>query len=202
MEKLKIDLENLGIYEVDLDEVPFDFDALSEEERKEIDDFNDKFINEKIQPMLLSNAAPCQCRMPEIMERHMRRSSLMQDPRMANMIQMTQEDVDAWKFSVIVYMEHGKYTEVRLTVRECRKCHAVTFWGDSDVFTQLMAESITRLYNVRNHPETEGVEALSEEEVNEETLRAMGLDPEQYSLETIGTDEEDTDQEEQTEPAE
>lgn len=187
--KLKINLEELALYEVDLDEVPFDFGALSEEERKEIDAFNDKYIEEVLQPELMRNVGPCPCRMPEIMERHARKSALLQNPNsINNVIEITQEDVDAWKFSAVLYMVHGKYTDIKLIVRECRKCHSISFWGDSEVFVQLMAESITRLYNVKNPPVASDI-GNSYGDSDAEVLKAMGLDPDVYALEIIGVEE-------------
>lgn len=180
--ELTIDFENLMIYEIDSDDY-----GECETSRKLLDEINsdnDQFITEKLVPSLLSRCAPCSCRMQEIAEREIRKAQLLGRAPSPN-IALTQEDVDAYKFGVVLTMEKGRYTKINLIVRTCKKCKDIHFWGEGDVFTKLMAEAFTRMADIEKSKESEDPESEIANDQNNELLSSMGLDPNEYELETI-----------------
>lgn len=178
--RIRINWEDVTWFEVDLDKHPIDLDALSEEERNAIEEFNTKYMNEQIGPKLIMYADPCPCRMAEVMQKHQRRAQLV---GAQNYIPTKeQDDLDAFKFSIITTIHEGKTVSLDCVIKECRRCHRIEIFGDSSVLIRLMAESF------RNYKTSQEEEAEQEYDPNE-ILEKLGLDPGEYMVETIGTTE-------------
>lgn len=180
--RIRINWEDVTWFEVDLDKHPIDLDALSEEERNAIEEFNDKYMNEQIGPKLIMYADPCPCRMAEVMQKHQRRAQLV---GAQNYIPTKeQDDLDAFKFSIITTIHEGKTVSLDCVIKECRRCHRIEIFGDSSVLIRLMAESF------RNYKTSQEEEEELEQGYNaNEFLEQLGLDPNEYKVETIGTTE-------------
>lgn len=180
--RIRINWEDVTWFEVDLDKHPIDLDALSEEERNAIEEFNDKYMNEQIGPKLIMYADPCLCRMAEVMQKHQRRAQLV---GAQNYIPTKeQDDLDAFKFSIITTIHEGKTVSLDCVIKECRRCHRIEIFGDSSVLIRLMAESF------RNYKTSQEEEEELEQGYNaDEFLEQLGLDPNEYKVETIGTTE-------------
>ena len=178
--RIRINWEDVTWFEVDLDKNPIDLDALSEEERNAIEEFNTKYMNEQIGPKLIMYADPCPCRMAEVMQKHQRRAQLV---GAQNYIPTKeQDDLDAFKFSIITTIHEGKTVSLDCVIKECRRCHRIEIFGDSSVLIRLMAESF------RNYKTSQEEEAEQEYDPNE-IIEKLGLDPDEYMVETIGTTE-------------
>lgn len=182
--RIRINWEDVTWFEVDLDKYPIDLDALSEEERNAIEEFNDKYMNEQIGPKLIMYADPCPCRMAEVMQKHQRRAQLV---GAQNYIPTKeQDDLDAFKFSIITTIHEGKTVSLDCVIKECRRCHRIEIFGDSSVLIRLMAESF------RNYKTSQEEEEELEQGYNaNEFLEQLGLDPNEYKVETIGTTEDE-----------
>lgn len=182
--RIRINWEDVTWFEVDLDKHPIDLDALSEEERNAIEEFNDKYMNEQIGPKLIMYADPCPCRMAEVMQKHQRRAQLV---GAQNYIPTKeQDDLDAFKFSIITTIHEGKTVSLDCVIKECRRCHRIEIFGDSSVLIRLMAESF------RNYKTSQEEEEELEQGYNaNEFLEQLGLDPNEYKVETIGTTEDE-----------
>ena len=180
--RIRINWEDVTWFEVDLDKHPIDLDALSEEERNAIEEFNDKYMNEQIGPKLIMYADPCPCRMAEVMQKHQRRAQLV---GAQNYIPTKeQDDLDAFKFSIITTIHEGKTVSLDCVIKECRRCHHIEIFGDSSVLIRLMAESF------RNYKTSQEEEEELEQGYNaNEFLEQLGLDPNEYKVETIGVTE-------------
>lgn len=184
--RIRINWEDVTWFEVDLDKHPIDLDALSEEERNAIEEFNTKYMNEQIGPKLIMYADPCPCRMAEVMQKHQRRAQLV---GAQNYIPTKeQDDLDAFKFSIITTIHEGKTVSLDCVIKECRRCHRIEIFGDSSVLIRLMAESF------RNYKTSQEEEEELEQGYNaNEFLEQLGLDPNEYRVETIGiTEDEET----------
>lgn len=180
--RIRINWEDVTWFEVDLDKHPIDLDALSEEERNAIEEFNTKYMNEQIGPKLIMYADPCPCRMAEVMQKHQRRAQLV---GAQNYIPTKeQDDLDAFKFSIITTIHEGKTVSLDCVIKECRRCHRIEIFGDSSVLIRLMAESF------RNYKTSQEEEEELEQGYNaNEFLEQLGLDPNEYKVETIGVTE-------------
>ena len=76
-----------------------------------------------------------------------------------------QEDVDKFKFSVIVTTENGVMDpEPACIMRECKYCHKVDIWGDIDVLTRIVAESTANKITNQQMEERREQEARAAEE--------------------------------------
>lgn len=142
MAKLQVNMENVDFYEIDIDNPPFDEGNFTADEMEVRNAHNDKFIEEELQKKLLPLCAPCACRMQEVIARTQRRASLLQAKGPVAPT-LEQEDVDAYKFGVIVTMSDGMYQEISCIIKECVQCHHIDIWGNSTVITRLMAETFT-----------------------------------------------------------
>lgn len=182
--KLKINLDKLSIYEIDIDNPPFSTDGMNEEEIKALNDANEAFLQENVYPVLIQRSAPCGCRQQEVLERALRRSQLM-GKQFNGQIALEQEDVDAYNYGVILEVSGGKYTKVNMITQECGKCGRLSVWNGGSVFLRLMAESFTRIIDSASVPNTD-----------DELLKSLGLDPSEYRLDTMGDDLGDTAEEE------
>lgn len=141
--------ENVLFYEIEEND-SFDYDVLSDEERKEIDTYNDEKIKE-ITKTLLDTIIPdglCRCMMQDFFRREMSKTKLI-NPNAGNAINASirQEDVDAFKFAIIVVTKDGKYDTVNTVIRECKKCHKIEYWGSVEVFSHMLGEATVNFIN-------------------------------------------------------
>ena len=146
----------------DLDEVT----AKTEEQMEEVMQSNTTFFREKMEPDLLRKCIVCQCRMPEFMQRKELQRQLLNIPPQQYRPNLEQQDVDANKFCAVVHSHDGKIYGVATIIRECTQCHSLTFWGDSEIMTRLIAEVTTNAIN--NEKEVENDNATPEGNVTEE----------------------------------
>lgn len=182
--------ENVTIYEVDdVNNAP-DLADLPDDERKEIVDFNDKFIREVLEPQLLAYAAPCECQQNKILARHFQRCKLMNKNPQTEPIFIGQEEIDSSAFGVVINSHNNKYVGASCIVKECKGCHKITIWGDAGVITHMIAtgtqtsmnfaEEIKAAYgdNVTLEPvDDEGGEAQSADGIEMEAIESMPLSP-------------------------
>lgn len=154
MNKLQIKLDEVNYFDIDIGRIPFSTAGLPSDEAAKIDaavaEYNANFDNNVVNDALVKVAYPCQCRMGEVMLRHQRRASILGDNAQPLQLSLEQEDLDAYKYGVCVLSKDGKAEKIELIVRECKNCHKIDFWGNSAVFTQLMAEAITNMESVQN----------------------------------------------------
>lgn len=153
MSKLTINYdENVIFYIVDKNDDEEYYDSLPEDEKKALDDLNEKWIEEHLTPKLISLTGFCPCRMPEVMDRTTRRAMLTAT-RPGTMINPTveQEDVDAYKFIVVVVADKDKYEDISLIIRECKSCAKLDFWGDSTMLGGQLADLINTAYTAAEY---------------------------------------------------
>ena len=137
--------ENVLFLEIEKND-DFDEAALSDEEYNEIKRQNEKLTHDHVTTKLLANAGVCNCQMEAFTKKHMAKAKLLYGTNQAYQQQyqakVEQEDVDKFKFSVIVTTENGVMNpEPACIMRECKFCHKVDIWGDIDVLTRIVAES-------------------------------------------------------------
>lgn len=150
---LKIDYEeNVLFYIVDKSDDPNHISRLSDEERERLEGENSTWIEEHLTPKLMTLVGPCACRMPEIMERTQRRALLAALPPNAVIAPtIEQEDVDAYRFVVVVVAEDDKYEDISLIIRECKVCSKLDFWGDSYKLGGQLAALINDAYTAEEY---------------------------------------------------
>lgn len=146
---LEIKEENYLIYDVDMASEQ-QLAAMTEEEMTASDEASLKFEAEQIKPTIMSHMGICECRMQEFMERHQREAMISNvDPRLLPHT-IKQEDVDQYKFAVVTISEKNKMTGISTIIRECKKCHKIDIWGDSNILAHLIAEVTTNFYTNQN----------------------------------------------------
>lgn len=144
---LKIDYnENVVFFEVEL--ADFDVDSLSASERKELEVANNNFIATQLTPLLLNKINPCECRIGEVQQKHMRRAQLSGNPN-TYIPYPDQDDVDAYRYGVIVLAENGKLTAVSTIIRQCKRCMKIDYWGDVVIFSRMVAEVTTNFFSAQ-----------------------------------------------------
>ena len=140
--------ENVLFYEVEkYDET--DLEMLTEEEQALVEQANNKFLTESIEKACLSTFSICPCRMPEFIARNERKRTIMNIAPQAYQPTVTQEDIDAYRFAVIVISEHGFMKGVSSIIRECKSCHKIEYWGNAEIFGHLLAEITTNFISVQ-----------------------------------------------------
>ena len=185
----KIKLDEVDFFEIDTDREPYDAEAVGEEVAKENDEFNEKYIENELNQECLRHAMPCQCRAGEFMMKQQKRAQLLNlKPGSPYMAKLDQEDVDAFKYGIIVEMSNGRYTRIPCVVTECKRCHEIKIYGDSTVLTRLLAESFTHYVSSNDDGNEEGSNPLQEM-----------LNSGEYEMTDIPEEEPE---EEKTEPAE
>lgn len=150
-ESLKIDYDNnVLFYIVDKADEPDYLDRIPEDEREALEKANNEWIQQHLTPKLMSLTGFCGCRMPEVMERTQRRAMLAALPPNAIVTPIIeQEDVDAYKFVVVVVADHDKYEDISLIIRECKKCSKIDFWGDAYMLGGQIAALINDAYTAK-----------------------------------------------------
>lgn len=184
--KLKLD-EDMSFYEIETSDVE-EFEITPEIEAK-----NDEFMKKVFEPQVLRTVSICPCRMPEFMERNMRRAKLLGIPSEQVPPVIEQEDVDMLKYGVVILSDKGVHTGVTAIVQECRKCHRINYWGNADVFSRLVAEITTNYFSNKDELMSEPAEGTGDQPNN--LIDASDMFGEGTFLETIeetGTPEPDT----------
>lgn len=139
---------------------------LTDEEYNALKKKNDKLTKEHVTKRLLANTGVCSCQMEEFTKKHMQRARLLygtnQTYQQQYQAKVEQEDVDKFKFSVIVITENGLMDpEPAFIARECKLCHKIDMWGDIDVLTRIVAESTAN--KLTNQAEEEQRQRLADE---------------------------------------
>lgn len=149
--------ENVIFYEVEEnDDAETVLAAMTEDERKAIEDHNNKFLAEKVEENIKATFNVCACQMPLWIQRNESRRSLLNlDPRVYQPT-INQKEFDASNYSVVAIAKDGKLEGIAAVVRECKCCHAINIFGSCSTIGNILAGAIT---NDLNHPMTEvGVE--------------------------------------------
>lgn len=140
--------ENVLFYEVEkYDET--DMNMLTDEEQAIVEDANNKFLAEAIEKACMSTFSICPCQMPEFIARNERKRTIMNIAPQAYQPTITQDDIDAYRFAVIVVSEHGFMKGVSSIIRECKKCHKIEYWGNAEIFAHLLAEITTNFIGMQ-----------------------------------------------------
>ena len=187
---------------------------ISEEEYNDIRKKNDKITHDSITTKLLANTGVCNCQMEQFTKKHMAKAKLLygtnQTYQQQYQAKVEQEDVDKFKFSVIVTTENGVMDpEPACIMRECKHCHKVDVWGDIDVMTRIVAESTAnKITNqmAEERRQRDAEEAMRLAEMNNGDVVDAEVIPVEESeeglmFETI-SEETNSDPVENTEPAE
>lgn len=157
---MKIDFDRkVTVYEIEEND-SFSYEDLTPEESSALDNKNSEYIDKTLQDRLLKTIlqTPCQCRLGAIMEREMRRAKIMQPNGGQVGIRFEQEDIDYYKFGVVMLTKNGVYRDVDSIVRQCTNCKHTEFWVDPDLMTQMMAEVSANMINANVEEEDEYVE--------------------------------------------
>ncbi len=139
------------------------------EETAELNQKNQEWITATLVPKLLSLSGFCPCRMSEVYERAQRRQTILQGFATdgGDMIQLTQEDVDTYKYVVVVVAEHDQYESISLIIRECKKCNKLDFWGDSTMLGTAMGRIINESYTLADMVPAPAEDASPEEGITD-----------------------------------
>lgn len=148
--------DDVIFYEVERDE-SVNLDDLPQEVQDEIEAKNTKFLTEVVEPEIMKTFGICQCNMPEFIARNERKRQLLAVPPQAFQPTIEQEDVDKYKYAIIVISDHGVMTGVSCFMRECKTCHKIDYWGDVSVFAHLLAEITTNFVTMNQETESEEV---------------------------------------------
>lgn len=180
--------ENVLFYEIEEND-DFDYDALPEEEQKELDNYNAQ-KDEEFTHTLLDTIFPdnlCRCQVANFLKREMSKAKLITNGQPTPTLR--QEDVDQFKFAVTVLTKNGKHDTVSTIVRECKKCHKIEYYGSAEVFTQLLNEATVNFINNSKDPdELQSVDFA-------QVLQDAGLEMEDIDLENIDDPEDVVDAE-------
>ena len=152
--KLNFD-ENVTFFEIEkYDDT--DLSHLTPEQQKELDNLNMKFLEETVEPRVKQTFSVCPCCMQDFIARNERRRQIMAaDPRTYQPV-IEQEDMDNYRYSIVAISERGFMKGVSSTVRECKKCHKIEYWGDAVIFGHLMADITTNFMNMLQEAERQG----------------------------------------------
>lgn len=176
MDKLSINYdENVMFYIVDKNDDENYYNNLPEDEKAALDTANEKWIADHLTPKLMTLVGFCPCRMPAVMERTQRRAMLAAVPP-GSMIgpSLEQEDIDAYRFVVVVVADHDKYEDISLIIRECKVCSKLDFWGDATMLGGQLANLINDAYTLAEFkvspvedPEPETIDTTAEHPLGE-----------------------------------
>jgi len=129
MAKVTLDLDTVIFYNIELN------DVYHEDETEEIAKANTDFIDNIIVPEVLRRVKQCECNHTRPVEN------------------LTQNTIDSYEYSVIVFSENGKYTAIASIIMCCKKCGLVKTFALNGVemFARQYAEGIndfaTNTYN-------------------------------------------------------
>lgn len=173
--------ENVLFYEIEENDT-FDYDALSNDEKRELDEYNaqknDEFTNSLLDTIFPDNI--CRCSVTDFIKREMSKAKLITNGQ--PMPTLRQEDVDNFKFAVTVITKNGRYDTVSTIIRECKKCHKIEYYGSAEVFSQLLSEAtVNFINNGKDEDELQSVEVS-------EILDDSGLNSEDVEFEMIEDD--------------
>ena len=173
MDKLMINLEeNVIFYEIEENDT-FDYEKLRESDKKELDDYNEgkmKEITENLLRDVVENI--CRCSQGEIIKREMQTSRLLTNNTHPNQIRLRQEDIDQYKFVLIITTKDGRYESVDTIIRECKKCHEITYKGSAEVFGHLVVEATA---NMKTHIARQKAQEEDQQEVIDDPLADPNL---------------------------
>lgn len=161
--------ENVLLYEIEKND--FYTDPEDPEIVKELNEHNDAYLANVVEPMVFRTFEICRCQMQEFMARNENRRRLLNvDPR-AYQPTIEQADVDKYKFAVIILSTDGKYDGVSAIVRECKACHKIDLWGDIRVYSRMIAEITNNfLSNYEEGSEVDDVEATEGNPLGEDCI--------------------------------
>lgn len=173
--------ENVLFYEIEENDT-FDYDALSNDEKRELDEYNaqknDEFTNSLLDTIFPDNI--CRCSVTDFIKREMSKAKLITNGQPTPTLR--QEDVDNFKFAVTVITKNGRYDTVSTIIRECKKCHKIEYYGSAEVFSQLLSEAtVNFINNGKDEDELQSVEVS-------EILDDSGLNSEDVEFEMIEDD--------------
>ncbi len=159
------------------------------EETAELNQKNQEWITTTLVPKLLSLSGFCACRMSEVYERTQRRANLIAKPGIMPVPTIEQEDIDAYKYVVVVVAEHDQYESISLIIRECKKCNKLDFWGDSTMLGTAMGRIINESYTLADMIPAPAEDASLEESIMNVDVTAENLLGEGAVFEDLETGE-------------
>lgn len=163
--------EDVIFYEVEKYE-DTNLDNIPEDELENIEKNNMKFLTEVVETEIMKTFSICPCQMPDFIMRNERKRQIMAVPPQAFQPTIEQEDIDRYRYAVIVVSEHGVMTGVSCYMRECKTCHKIEYWGDVEVFAHLLAEITTNFVTLKQ--EEEQVEVISDVDVDADNPLGAG----------------------------
>lgn len=176
--------ENVVFFEIELSD--FNPDSLSASERKELEVANDNYINTVLTGLLLSKINPCECRMGKVQQKHMRRAQLSGNPQ-TYIPYPDQEDVDAYRYGIVVLAEKGRLTSVSAIIRQCKECMKIDYWGDVIIFSRMVAEVTTNFFNSQARATAEQA-AQDQADAAAETAENGDVPPQENFAEVVAPD--------------
>ena len=179
MEKLKINLEeNVTVLEIEEND-NFDYNVLTDDEKKELDEVNEKKLQEALDD-LMKNFTVCHCMRDEIIQRELRNtnSRLIVGGKPQATITLRQEDVDQTKYVILITTTDGKYNTIDAIISECKKCHHIEYKGSSDIFSKIIAEATMNRMNNRKLYE-------AEKKAHEESMKVNTTETPTVKYETV-----------------
>lgn len=148
--------EDVIFYEVEQDE-SVNLDELPQEALDEIEAKNTQFLAEVVEPEIMKTFSICPCNMNDFVARNeqKRKTNAMLGVDFEPTI--IQEDVDKYRYAIIVISNRGIMTGVSCYMRECKNCHKIEYWGDVEVFAHLLAEITTNFVTMKQDTSAEDV---------------------------------------------
>ena len=144
--------ENVLYFQVERSDEPED---LTEAQLLEREQLTDKLIGEAVEPPLLANIDVCKCSMAEFMQKNERRRQLMNLSPQQYQPGIDQDDIDNFKFAVVVITKDGIPEGISAIIRECKKCHKIEYWGNIAVFARMVAEITTNFISANGDQESD-----------------------------------------------
>lgn len=160
MEKLTVNIEDIDIY--DIETCDEEFEPITEEEEKANAEFLDRLGEH-----CASLVRPCECNAHKFMERQITKARILQGSSQQVIAAPDQELIDGFKFSAILVLEKDKYKSVSAVIKECRNCHKIEYYGDSSVFSQLIAESTVNRMSIENQLPADDIQDIDVDELKD-----------------------------------
>lgn len=138
LKELVVKDENIYFLEVDSND-NFDPAELDEAAATAMTSHNEKF-EQDMKSTLLTHIMMniCNCQMPGLMERPVRRQAIT--GRQGN-VELEQDDIDKYACGVLVHSEDGIHKDIVMMTTQCKVCGKMQMFGDSHMFLRAVGES-------------------------------------------------------------
>lgn len=155
-----------------------DLSALPEEVREEIAQANLQFLTEVVENHVKDSFSVCNCLVSSFLERNEQRRKILNLSPQGYVPEISQDDLDSYRYAVIVVSEHGYMTGISCVMRECLHCHEIKYWGNVETFAGLMAEVTTNFISAQLSAQAEEAANIAETigEVDTDAENPLGPD--------------------------